>query len=225
VLITAGYAQAARTGPWHEAGTLLRSYPDILTATVGLALICLAGSISIRAIRRRVRREIWWNVHLFIYLALAISFAHVIVLGPSFVGHPLTQVVWSAAWAATAGLVLTYRVGLPVLRSFRHRLRVAEVRREGPDVVSVLRAARREDLVLGTEIADLVKRRGGQLHELIGDRAEASIDQYSLRRIVPDIKDRDVYVCGPEGFVTEIVALARWLGVPGEAIHHEAYAL
>ena len=340
VLLTAGYAQAARTGPWHEAGTLLRSYPDILTATIGLALICLAGSISLRAIRRRVRREIWWGVHLFIYLALAISFAHVIVLGPSFVGHPLTQVVWSAAWAATAGLVLAYRVGLPVLRSVRHRLRVAEVRQEGPGVVSVLcrgrhvdrlavsggqfffwrfltrgmwwqahpytlselprppylrltvkgvgdhssalarlkpgtriaiegpygvftrhsqrrpraaliaagigvtsvralledlprgarpvvvlRAARQSDLVLGTEIADLVKRRGGQLHELIGNRAEASIDQDSLRRAVPDIKERDVYVCGPEGFVTEIVALVRRLGVPDQAIHHEAYAL
>jgi len=64
-----------------------------------------------------------------------------------------------------------------------------------------------------------------ELHELTGDRTEASIDQHSLRRLVPDIKDRDVYVCGPEGFVTEIVALARWLGVPDEAIHHEAYAL
>ena len=238
------------------------------------------------------------------YLALAISFAHVIVLGPSFVGHPLTRVVWSVAWAATAGLVLAYRVGLPVLRSFRYRLRVAEVRPEGPGVVSVicqgqhldrlavsggqfffwrfltpgmwwqahpyslsalpqpplsaadrqgrrrplrgagpapagypgrhrgtlrrsspgipstaprvlliaagigvtavralledlprsarpvvvLRAARREDLVLGTEIADLVKRRGGQLHELTGNRMTASIDQYSLRRMVPDLQ-------------------------------------
>lgn len=54
-LITAGYAQAARTGPWHEAGTLILSYPDILTATVGLALMCLAEVISVRAIRRRVR--------------------------------------------------------------------------------------------------------------------------------------------------------------------------
>ena len=43
VLITAGYAQAARTGPRHEAGTLVLPYPDILTATVGLALMCLAG--------------------------------------------------------------------------------------------------------------------------------------------------------------------------------------
>src|ERR1035441_4284014 len=52
--------------------------------------------------------------------------AHVIVLGPSFTGHRLTQVVWSVAWAGTAGVVLAYRVGLPVLRSFRYRLRVAE---------------------------------------------------------------------------------------------------
>ena len=340
VLITAGYAQAARTGPWHEASTLILSYPDILTATVGLALICLAGEISVRAIRRRIRREVWWTVHLYLYLALAISFAHVIVLGPSFAGHPLTRAVWSLAWAATAGLVLAYRVGLPVLRSLRHDLRVAEVRPEGPGVVSVicqgrrldrlpvsggqflfwrfltrdlwwqahpytlselprppylrltvkgvgdhsaalarlepgtrvaiegpygvftrhsqrrprvlliaagigvtsvralledlprgakpvvvLRASRSEDLVLGTEIADLAKRRGGQVHELTGSRGQASIDPHSLRRAVPDLPQRDVYVCGPAGFVTEIVEVARWLGVPDEAIHHEAYAL
>jgi ferredoxin-NADP reductase len=95
----------------------------------------------------------------------------------------------------------------------------------GAKPVVVLRGARREDLVLGTEIADLVKRRGGQLHELTGSRAQATIDQYSLRRMVPDLTERDVYVCGPEGFVTEIVGLVRWLGVPDEAIHHEAYAL
>jgi predicted ferric reductase len=340
VLITAGYAQAARTGPWHEAGTLIRSYPDMLTATVGLALMCLAGTISVRAIRRRVRREVWWTIHLWMYLALAISFAHVIVLGPSFVDHPLTRVVWSAVWAATAGLVLAYRIGLPVFRSFRHGLSVAEVRPEGPGVVSVicqgrhldrlpvsggqflfwrfltrglwwqahpytlsalpttshlrltvkgvgdhsealaslrpgtrvaiegpygvftrhsqrrprvlliaagigvtsvralledlppgarpvvvLRATRREDLALGAEITELAGQQHGRVHELTGDREQASIDSHWLRRTVPDLRKRDVYVCGPEGFVTEIVEVARRLGVPGEAIHHEAYAL
>ena len=340
VLLVAGYAQAAKAGPWHEVNTLVFSYPDVLIATIGLGLMGLAGVISIRAIRQRVRREVWWAVHLGLYLALALSFAHVIVLGPSFVGHPLTQLVWSVAWAATAGVVLAYRVGLPVLRSFRHRLRVAEVRPEGPGVVSVicqgqhldrlavsggqfffwrfvtpgmwwqahpyslsalprppfirltvkgvgdhsaalsrlqpgtrvaiegpygvftrhsqrrprvlliaagigvtairalledlprssrpvvlLRATRHEDLVLGTEIADLVKRRGGQLHELTGSQMSASVDQYSLRHTVPDYQERDLYVCGPEAFVTSVVEIARSLGIPDEAIHHEAFAL
>ncbi|MGI8448516.1 MAG: ferredoxin reductase family protein, partial [Streptosporangiaceae bacterium] len=143
LFLTLGYAQAARTGAWHEAGTLLASYPDVLTATAGLGLMCLIGVISVRAMRRRLRRETWWLIHLWMYLALAISFAHVIVLGPSFVGHPLTRLVWSVAWAGTAGLVLCYRVGLPVIRSLRHRLRVAEVRPEGPGVVSVILTGRR----------------------------------------------------------------------------------
>jgi ferredoxin-NADP reductase len=53
----------------------------------------------------------------------------------------------------------------------------------------------------------------------------ASIDEYSLRHTVPDLKERDLYVCGPEAFVTGIVEIARSLGLPDEVIHHEAFAL
>jgi predicted ferric reductase len=340
VFITVGYAQAARSGLWREAGTLLTRYPYVLIATIGLGIMCLIGTISIRAIRSRLSRETWWLVHLYMYLALALSFAHVIVLGPSFVGHPLTRAVWSLAWAGTAGLVLAYRFGLPVVRSLRHRLVVAEVRPEGPGVVSVicsgrhldklpvaggqfmlwrfltrgswwqahpyslsalpqppylrltvkavgdhsaslarlrpgtpvmvegpygaftrhaqvqpkavlmaagigvtalrslledlprncspivlLRASRPADLVLGKEVSQLVQHRRGQLHTLVGSREEAGIDERSLRRLVPDLDRRDIFVCGPEGFVTGIVDLVKRLGVPDEAIHHEAFAL
>jgi predicted ferric reductase len=340
LFITIGYAQAARAGLWHQVGVLLTKYPDVLTATVGLGIMCVIGVVSLRAIRSRLSRETWWLIHLWMYLALAISFAHVLALGPSFVGHPLTQIVWSVAWAATAGLVLCYRFGLPIVRSLRHRLVVAEVRTEGPGVVSVvcsgrhldklavaggqffcwrfltprmwwqahpyslsalpqppylrltvkgvgdhsaalaklqpgtkvviegpygaftryaqerrgvlliaagigvtalrslledlprnsapvvvLRATRPEDMVLGREVAELVRYRRGKLHELIGPREQAGLDDRSLPRLVPDLNKRDIYVCGPEGFVTDIVDLARRLGVPDEAVHHEAYAL
>jgi predicted ferric reductase len=340
LFITVGYAQAARSGLLRQAAVLLRSYPDVLSATVGLALMCLAAVISIRAVRCRLRRETWWTVHLVMYLALALSFLHVIVLGPSFVGHPLTQAVWTALWLATAGLVLGYRIGLPVLRSLRHQLRVAEVRAEGPGVVSVicvgrrlnrlavsggqfffwrfltpglwwqahpyslsalpqppylrltvksvgdhsaalarlcpgtrvmvegpygvftrqarhrrrvvliaagigvtavralledlppaadpvvlLRASSGRDLVLRREVQDLVCSKQGRLHELVGPREAAGLDYWSLPELVPDLDRRDVYVCGPAGFVADIALLAAALGVPDEAIHLEAFAL
>jgi ferredoxin-NADP reductase len=79
--------------------------------------------------------------------------------------------------------------------------------------------------VLGTEVRELVKHRRGRIHELVGSREEAAIDEVSLPRLVPDLAQRDVYVCGPEGFVTSIVDTARNLGIPDEAIHHEAFAL
>jgi len=340
LFITVGYAEAARAGLGHQVAVLLTRYPDVLIATVGLGIMGTIGVLSIHAIRRRLRRETWWLIHLYMYLALALSFAHVLALGPSFVGHPLTQIVWSVAWAATAGLVLCYRFGLPVVRSLRHRLVVHEVRPEGPGVVSVicsgrgldklaiaggqfffwrfltrsmwwqahpytmsalpqppyvrltvkavgdhsaavaklrpgtrivvegpygvftrfaqqrpqvllmaagigvtalrslledlprnsapvvvLRGTRPEDLVLRKEVADLVRYRHGQLHELVGTREEALLDERSLQRLVPDLHRRDIYVCGPEGFVTSIVEVADRLRLPSEAIHHEAYAL
>jgi predicted ferric reductase len=138
VLLTIGYAQAAHTGIWHELATLLDSFPDVLIATVGFLILVAVAIASMRAIRARIGRERWWAIHLLMYLALALAFAHVIALGPSFVGHPLTRIVWVLFWCATAGLVLCYRIGLPALRSMRHHLRVYEVRREGHDVVSII---------------------------------------------------------------------------------------
>ena len=145
VVVTVGYAQAARTGALHEVGTLLDNYPDMLAATAGFALMAMIAVASIGAIRRRLRRETWWVMHLYIYIALSLSFAHVIALGPAFVGHPLTRVVWSVVWALTAGTVLVYRVLVPVARSLRYGLRVEEVHPEAPGVVSVVLTGRHLD--------------------------------------------------------------------------------
>ena len=145
LLLTVAYAEAAHKGVWHEVGTLVFSFPYMLEATVGFLLMMAVAVVSVRAIRRRIRRERWWAFHLCMYLALALSFAHIIVLGPSFVRHPLTRLVWGLFWLATAGLVIAYRFGLPVIRSLRHRLVVVEVRPEGPGVVSVICKGRKLD--------------------------------------------------------------------------------
>ena len=336
---TIGYAQAARTGALHELWALVDSYPDMLAATVGLALMVTIGIVSIGAIRKRLRRETWWALHLYMYLALALSFAHVLALGPAFVGHPLTRVVWSVVWAATAGTVLVFRFAMPVARSLRHRLQVVSVQREGPGVVSVIlrghkvdrlavsggqffawrfltrglwwqahpyslsalprppylrltvkqvgdhtaavarlkrgtrvaiegpygavttdvrtndkvvlvaggigitalrslledlprgaqpvvvrRASSEDQLVLRDEVAELVRHRKGTLHELVGSRAEIKMTSRRLRQLVPDVTERDVYVCGPPGMVEDVVAAASSLGVARRAIHHEVYS-
>jgi len=41
----------------------------------------------------------------------------------------------------------------------------------------------------------------GSLLQLADAREAATLDERSLPRLVPDICDRDMYVCGPEGFV------------------------
>lgn len=145
VLITLGYAKSSRTGALHQLWTFLSSYPDILAATVGFGLLVMVAVTSVRIARRRLKYETWWVVHLYTYIALSLAFAHQVATGASFVGHPLARAVWATAWASTAGLVIVYRVGLPVVRNLRHQLRVEWVREEAPGVYSVVCRGRRLD--------------------------------------------------------------------------------
>ena len=92
------------------------------------------------------------------------------------------------------------------------------------DVVAILRGRSRRDLVLRDELAHLVGERGGRLHELVGPRRHARLDKAGLAQLVPDIADRDLYVCGPGGFMQGVITAARDLGVRGERIHHEDFA-
>jgi ferredoxin-NADP reductase len=92
------------------------------------------------------------------------------------------------------------------------------------DVEVVLRASTTEDLVLEHEVADLVQRRGGRLHRLVGPRSAIQLDAAALGDLVPDVADRDVYICGPEGFSTAVEHAARAAGTPPARVHHEAFA-
>ena len=91
------------------------------------------------------------------------------------------------------------------------------------DPVVVLRASDREDLVLSEEVAELARQRKGRVHELVGPRSMVSLDR--LIELVPDLRQRDVFVAGPASFVHRVVATASRLGVADAAIHFEVYEL
>ncbi|MFJ9965116.1 hypothetical protein [Streptomyces avermitilis] len=67
MLITVGYARAAKTGILAELGPLLWTYSGILSATVGSALLLAAGVTSYRRARSRMKYETWWAIHLYTY--------------------------------------------------------------------------------------------------------------------------------------------------------------
>jgi predicted ferric reductase len=109
-------------------------------------------------------------------------------------------------------------VGITPLRALLEDLPVAV------DVSVIIRASTPEDIVHRDEVASLVERRGGQFHEVIGSRHDVRLDARALRRLVPDLADRDLYICGPNAFSESIVAAALKLGVQRDRIHQEAFA-
>jgi predicted ferric reductase len=145
VLITIGYAQADRSGLVSEFWSLTTTYPGMLLATVGTALLVGVVVLSIRAARRSMRYESWHLLHLYAYLGVGLALPHQIWTGTDFNNSGVARAYWWTLWVAALGAILAFRVGTPLWRSMRHSLRVHHVVHEGPGVVSVYLRGRKLD--------------------------------------------------------------------------------
>ena len=70
----------------------------MLAAAAALGLLFLAGATSYRNVRKKMRYETWWAVHLYTYLAAALSFTHQLATGAPFLGHPWARAYWISLW-------------------------------------------------------------------------------------------------------------------------------
>lgn len=339
LLITWGYAQLTSASIVSQLWTFVMHYPDIFDSAIAFVLLVMAGFTSWNIVRRRVKYETWWVVHLYMYLALGLAFLHQIKVGVMFLSHPLARALWIALWVVAALSVASFRIALPVIRNLRHQLRVSAVQEETPGVYSVvvrgrqihklavsggqffqwrfmtrelwwhahpyslsalprapfmrvtvkglgdhsnamahlklgtrvlvegpygtftrhslrakqvlligagvgvtplralledlphsiqvtvvIRASAPDDVVHRQEIVQLVAKRNGAFHELIGSREQVRLSTKSLHRLVGDLRQTDVYVCGPESFTRMVVISAAQLGAQPERIHSETFS-
>jgi predicted ferric reductase len=97
----------------------------------------------------------------------------------------------------------------------------------GDDVVVLYRVRSENDAVLVDEVRALIADRGGRLHLLTGRTGETSppFEPDSLLALVPDITERDVYVCGPPAMTSTVLSALRRLKVPDRQVHAERFGL
>lgn len=96
----------------------------------------------------------------------------------------------------------------------------------GAQLDVIFRASKEEDLVLKAEMDYLAHNSGGsiRIHYLVGPRKDHPMDARSLRMLVPQFADSDIYMCGPEPLCSAVRKAAEDLGVPKNRIHDEAFA-
>ena len=137
LLITLGYASQYGRNPVAELWDFTVNYPGMLLAVAGTLLLVLVTATSIRQARKKLRYESWHLLHLYAYLGVGLALPHQLWTGQEFLANRFATVYWWTLWAAAAGAVLVWRVGVPVYRTLRHDLRVVAVVRENHDTVSV----------------------------------------------------------------------------------------
>lgn len=319
----------------------LAGVPASLLGMVAATTIIVIGVVSARAIRRKLRYEVWHGLHLLLYVAIGLAFVHQLLETTTFVSSTFAMIYWWALWLFSFGSLVIGRIVVPLWRNSYHQFRVAAVVPEGPNVVSVhvtgrnlerlparagqfsiwrfpghrswwlanpfslsaapngrglrltakavgtgsaglrnlqvgnrvfmegpygaftsqhrtrhgilliaggvgitpIRSLLEEDptgnvvvlyrvrheneAVLLPEIQQLVGVRRARLHLLTGrtDQGARPFEPNSLQYLVPDIRERDVYVCGPGAMTAAVVDSLKKLGVPSGQIHAEKFSL
>lgn len=117
-------------------------------------------------------------------------------------------------------------VGVTPLRALAEELAYA-------DGDAVLLHRHHGDPLFAAELDVLAHERGLKHVELVGRRrsdrswlpegTDGWTDAAALRHLVPDLADRDVFVCGPDAWMDAVAAAAREIGVPDRQLHLERF--
>ena len=340
-LITVAYAHLDHAPVLKTFWSILTTYNDMIPAVIAAGMLVCVGLLSVRTLRRALPYELWYFLHLSTYVVLVLAYAHQFSNGAELY-QGFGRYVWIAFYVLAIALVAWGRLAAPLWLNRRHRLRVADVVAEGPDMISVyitgrrlgdldakagqffrwrflarglwwqahpfslsaapnprwlrltvkavgshtyrlremrpgvriyvegpwgdFTAARRvkprslliaagsgiapiravleelpagavviyrattvRELALREELEDLAHLRHASLWFVVGDRRDPGprhlFTPRGMSELVPDIAERDVYLCGPDGLVATSLKLLRRLRVPRRQIHLDPFEL
>jgi predicted ferric reductase len=122
-------------------------------------------------------------------------------------------------------LLVAAGIGITPLRALAE-----EMGERGMDVCLIYRVRRAQDVVFGGELHDLQTALGVRveilIRELDAKRKSPSADwlrPHNLVRLVPDIRDRDVFVCGPAAMLADARRSLEALGLEPDRVHVEVF--
>src|SRR6202521_2830677 len=189
---------------------------------------------------RFLTRDGWWRTHPFSLSApLNNRFLRLTVKG---VGedsrglqglHPGTRVAVEGPYGLFTAqrqrrskvLLVAGGIGITPLRAL-----IEEIPPKKDAITLIYRARSWEDVVFRDELEKLIRDRRGSIHYLIGQRGtpelpDDPLSAQALRRLVPDVEARDVFVCGPGSLMERMHEVLTAIGVPAQQIHFERFAL
>jgi ferredoxin-NADP reductase len=122
-------------------------------------------------------------------------------------------------------LLIAGGIGITPLRAL-----IEEIPPKKDSITLLYRARSWEDIVFRSELEQLIRDRRGTIHYLVGRRGTAElpgdpISAQTIRRLVPDVITRDVFICGPRAMMQRAATVLSTIGVPDQQIHLERFAL
>lgn len=130
ILLTLGYSILTETTYLGQYKDFILNWHDVLKAALGFWLILGTVFLSITIIRKKLKYETWYYVHLFNYAALALAFGHQMNFA-SAAQSPAFKLYWLTLYGI-AFLIIARRFLKPIWDLYRFRFTIERVEQEGP---------------------------------------------------------------------------------------------
>lgn len=142
----------------------------------------------------------------------------------------------SARTKAPQVLCLAFGIGITPIRAIAE-----DLGRQGRDVILIYGSLRSEDIALRQEVEMLSGGYGIQVHHVLSEESLPPLPQSGtlprvtvssgfvtrdyLKRVVPDVAERDVFLCGPPVVMRMLSRDLAALGVPPARVFSERFSL
>lgn len=178
VLIVLGYSQTAQTTLPNQIWIFLTSYEGVLRAFIAYLLFLIIVPISFYVIRKRLRYEVWYLIHIFLYLAILLAFGHQLRNGHDLATKNV-QIYWQILFFGSFAAVLYYRIIKPLWNFWRYKFFVRAIESETENVTSV---------IISGENLDKLKAEAGQfiMVRFIAKGFWSQAHPFSLSRVPND---------------------------------------
>ncbi len=212
----------------------LMTVQDLLLATISFVLMLVVVVTSLNFARSAMSYEAWFFVHLTAYASVALAVPHIITTGSDVAGKPVQTIIWVALYLFVFLNILWFRVIIPIRKSYRKRLVLAQSVRESSDTTSLYltgKHLKKIEAVSGQfyflrfltptqwwrphPFSISAAPNGEYLRFTIGDRGDDTALMQKLKPGTP------VAIEGPYGLFTEerrtkekVVLIASGIGIP-----------
>lgn len=129
--------------------------------------------------------------------------------------------------SSSKALLIAGGIGVTPIRSLAE-----ELVESGHDVVMIYGNRNSGTIVFKRELDELAAQAGSKFHRVYvmsDDPAwpgeKGRVDRERIARLVPDLVDRDIYLCGPPVMMKGVRTALASLNVPASRIHDERFAL
>ena len=220
---------------------LVEEGPGVVSVVIGGRSLTRIGARAGQFMRWRfLANGLWWQTHPFSLSAaptqdrLRITVKAVGTYTSRIASvKPGTRILFEGPFGSFVGsrrrhqgaVMIAGGIGITPVRS------LLEEFTEVSPLTVIYRTIKSEDLVLLDEIKHLAARTGADVHCVTGDHRDSPegsgelLGPDHLKQLAPDLKNRDVFICGPPAMTAAVLQSLKRAGVPRRNIHHEQFAL